>query len=97
MAPNGDAMIHEGQLREIVASLPGGDIAELLDGLLGTAWDNELEVFRYAGEVRPSAGYTRWAEPAAPQARHDNAPGTEVARARCVLGSRGARRCSRRS
>ncbi|MCI1262996.1 MAG: DUF3145 domain-containing protein [Tetrasphaera jenkinsii] len=57
MAPNGDAMIHEGQLREIVASaMPGGDIAELLDGLLGTAWDNELEVFRYAGEGAP----VRW-------------------------------------
>ncbi|MBK6886303.1 MAG: DUF3145 domain-containing protein [Tetrasphaera sp.] len=52
MAPNGDAMVGEGQLKEVMASAreTGEDIADLLDSLLGTPWDHELEVFRYAGE-----------------------------------------------
>ena len=36
--------------------------------LLGAEWDEELEPFRYAGEVPRSAGSTRSADPAPPGA-----------------------------
>lgn len=49
---HGDIMIPEDRLRQaIVAEALGGKpIHDALDDLLGTAWDDELEPFRYAGD-----------------------------------------------
>ena len=48
----GDAVINEDRLRAAISVSKGDSIvlAEELDLLLGLAWDNELEPFRYAGE-----------------------------------------------
>jgi len=49
---SGDAVINEDRLRAAM-SLSEGDsrvLAQELDLLLGLAWDDELEPFRYAGE-----------------------------------------------
>ncbi len=54
----GDAVVNEDRLRAAV-SVSKGDprvLAEELDLLLGAAWDEELEPFRYAGEGAP----VRW-------------------------------------
>ncbi|MEI2779596.1 MAG: DUF3145 domain-containing protein [Tetrasphaera sp.] len=58
MAPNGDVMIHEERLKEVLAQSDGSHeaVTEMIEELLGAAWDNELEVFRYAGEGAP----VRW-------------------------------------
>ncbi|WP_171715617.1 DUF3145 domain-containing protein [Metallococcus carri] len=51
-AANGDAVINEDRLRSALA-VTGGDpdaIRVEIAELLGTAWDNELEPFRYAGD-----------------------------------------------
>jgi hypothetical protein len=48
----GDAVVNEDRLRAAMA-LSNGDprvLGEELDALLGLAWDNELEPFRYAGD-----------------------------------------------
>jgi len=48
----GDAVINEDRLRAAI-SVSNGDsivLAQELDRLLGRAWDDELEPFRYAGE-----------------------------------------------
>ena len=55
---HGDALIGEDRLRSAVAA-SGGDPRLLLqevDRLLGKAWDEELEPFRYAGAGAP----VRW-------------------------------------
>ena len=55
---NGDAMVNEDRLREALRA-SADDAASLqgeIDAVLGTAWDRELEVFRYAGEGAP----VRW-------------------------------------
>jgi hypothetical protein len=46
---NGDVVIGEMRLRALLAS-GAGDLAEKLHSELGTAWDDELEPFRGAGE-----------------------------------------------
>jgi hypothetical protein len=48
----GDAVINEDRLRAAVSVSKGDPIvlAQELDLLLGVAWDDELEPFRYAGE-----------------------------------------------
>ena len=58
MAPNGDVMVNEERLKEVLkyAQGSGEAVTDMIDELLGTAWDNELEVFRYAGEGLP----VRW-------------------------------------
>jgi hypothetical protein len=55
---HGDIMVPEDRIRHAMAlaALGGGDLVSALDGLLGTAWDSELEPFRYAGEGAP----VRW-------------------------------------
>ena len=56
--PHGDILIGEDRLRHAMASarLGGRDLVGALDELLGTAWDAELEPFRYAGDGAP----VRW-------------------------------------
>ena len=54
---HGDILIPEDRLRSVLhADEDGRDIAQHLHQLLGTAWDEELEPFRYAGEGAP----VRW-------------------------------------
>jgi hypothetical protein len=55
---NGDAVINEDRLREVVVLAQGSSEAmqEMIEELLGTDWDDELEVFRYAGDGAP----VRW-------------------------------------
>ncbi len=58
MAPNGDVMVNEERLKEVLRYAMGSNeaVTDMLQELLGTDWDNELEVFRYAGEGVP----VRW-------------------------------------
>lgn len=50
----GDIMVHENRLHALLAS--GDDVRDGLQRLLGTAWDEELDIFR-AAEAEPSL---RW-------------------------------------
>ncbi|MEO3938868.1 DUF3145 domain-containing protein [Dermatophilaceae bacterium Soc4.6] len=55
---SGDAMVPEDRLRDAVRA-SGGDPSALaveIDRVLGAAWDDELEPFRYAGDGAP----VRW-------------------------------------
>lgn len=58
LAANGDVVVTEGRLRELLAAshrgADGGAIlAHGLDRLLGTAWDEELEPLRRGGDGAP--------------------------------------------
>ncbi|GIL37054.1 MULTISPECIES: DUF3145 domain-containing protein [Phycicoccus] len=55
---NGDAVVNEDRLREVVVLAQGSPEAmqEMIEELLGLEWDEELEPFRYAGEGAP----VRW-------------------------------------
>lgn len=46
---NGDVVLPEDQLRTVMAEHGGAGLSRRLDQLLGTAWDDELESFRFAG------------------------------------------------
>ena len=52
VGPHGDVMIHEQRLKAAIAreALGGRSLHQAVDDLLGTAWDDELEVFRQAGD-----------------------------------------------
>ena len=50
---NGDLLVSEDRLRALLASATGPQLALGLDTLLGSAWDDELERFREAGEGTP--------------------------------------------
>ncbi len=58
VSANGDAVINEDRLREVVMLAQGSPEAmhEMIEELLGTDWDDELEPFRYAGDGAP----VRW-------------------------------------
>ena len=58
VSASGDAVINEDRLREVVKLSQGSPEAmvEMIEELLGSDWDDELEVFRYAGEGAP----VRW-------------------------------------
>jgi hypothetical protein len=55
---SGDAVINEDRLRDVMLRTRGDVVAlqEEIDLLLGVPWDEELEVFRYAGDGVP----VRW-------------------------------------
>ena len=56
---HGDILVREDRLRSVLArasSDPGVTVEEEIAGLLGAAWDEELEPFRYAGDGAP----VRW-------------------------------------
>jgi len=56
---NGDILVPENRLRAVLAIAVGSGmpvVEKELDQLLGTAWDNELEPFRRAGDGAP----VRW-------------------------------------
>ncbi|GAA5157155.1 DUF3145 domain-containing protein [Ornithinimicrobium tianjinense] len=55
LSANGDVVVNEDRLRSIVEQAAGDGVrlcAEL-DRTLGTDWDDELEVYRHAGEGAP--------------------------------------------
>ena len=57
---NGDLMVGEDRLRAILASTLGPEgLAHALEKALGTAWDAELEPYRYAGDGAPATWLTR--------------------------------------
>ncbi len=47
---NGDVVLPEDQIRSVMAECSGVQLSRRLDQLLGTAWDDELESFRFAGD-----------------------------------------------
>lgn len=55
---HGDVLIPEDRIKAFRAKAARGEVAmdEALDGLLGAAWDGELEPFRQAGDGAP----VRW-------------------------------------
>jgi hypothetical protein len=55
---HGDIMIPEDRIKHAIAisALAGKNLTDALQQLLGSAWDEELEPFRYAGEGAP----VRW-------------------------------------
>jgi hypothetical protein len=54
MSANGDVLVTEDRLRTLLAnSSTGESLAHGLERLLGSAWDAELEPYRYAGEGAP--------------------------------------------
>lgn len=50
---NGDVLVGEDRLRTLLATASGPQLAQGLDTLLGSAWDDELEPYREAGEGAP--------------------------------------------
>jgi hypothetical protein len=60
MSANGDVMIGEDRLRTIMAGARNPEaLAHELDKALGTAWDAELEPYRYAGDGAPMTWLTQ--------------------------------------
>jgi hypothetical protein len=55
IGPHGDIQVSEHRIRWAMdqAAAQGVPLSETLDELLGTAWDDELEPFRYAGQGAP--------------------------------------------
>ena len=53
MSVNGDLLIGEDRLRALLATATGPQLAQGLDMLLGSAWDDELEPYREAGDGAP--------------------------------------------
>ena len=50
---NGDLLVGEDRLRALLATATGPQLAQGLDRLLGSAWDDELEPYREAGDGAP--------------------------------------------
>jgi len=57
LSHHGDVVVNEERIRSAMARAAAGeDLANELRTLLGSAWDEELEAFRFAGEGAP----VRW-------------------------------------
>jgi hypothetical protein len=50
---NGDIVLGEDRLRALVAEGPAAQLPMRINELLGTAWDEALESFRWAGDGSP--------------------------------------------
>jgi hypothetical protein len=60
MSVTGDLMLTEDQLRNVLATTRGSEaLTHALHRLLGTAWDDELEPYRRAGEGAPAVRLTQ--------------------------------------
>jgi len=60
MSASGDIVIGEDRLRSLMVAARGPEgLAHALDKALGTAWDDELEPYRYAGDGAPVTWLTR--------------------------------------
>ncbi len=56
----GDVRLGEDRIRALIAEARGPEaLSHLLDKALGTAWDAELEPYRYAGDGAPVTVLTR--------------------------------------
>jgi hypothetical protein len=56
----GDIQVGEDRLRALMAAARGPEaLAHALDGVLGTAWDDDLEPYRHAGDGAPVTALTR--------------------------------------
>jgi hypothetical protein len=56
----GDIQVGEDQLRALMATARGPEaLAHALDRALGTAWDDDLEPYRHAGDGAPVTALTR--------------------------------------
>lgn len=53
---HGDAVVTEDRLRALLANAAPSELVKSIRDLLGAAWDDELEPFRYAGDGAP----VRW-------------------------------------
>ena len=53
MSVNGDLLVGEDRLRALLATATGPQLAAGIDALLGSAWDDELEPYREAGDGAP--------------------------------------------
>jgi len=53
VSANGDVLVGEDRLRDVLATTTGPQLPHALDRLLGGAWDAELEPYRQAGEGAP--------------------------------------------
>lgn len=53
ISANGDLLVGEDRLRHLIATAQGPQLAHGLDALLGSAWDDELEPYREAGDGAP--------------------------------------------
>lgn len=47
---NGDVLVSEDRLRALLATATGPQLAHAVDATLGSAWDDELEPYRAAGD-----------------------------------------------
>ena len=57
---NGDIILSEDMLRAVMATARSAEsLAPALERALGSAWDAELEPYRYAGEGAPATWLTR--------------------------------------
>ena len=60
MSVTGGLLLTEDQVRSVLATARGAEpMAHALDQLLGTAWDDELEPYRHAGEGAPATRLTQ--------------------------------------
>lgn len=60
MSVTGDLMLTEDQVRSVLATAAGAEaMTHALQRLLGTAWDDELEPYRQAGEGAPATRLTQ--------------------------------------
>jgi hypothetical protein len=50
---NGDIVVGEDQLRTLLVQVPAPQVPDRIQELLGSAWDEELEPFRLAGDGAP--------------------------------------------
>jgi len=50
---NGDIVVGEDQLRTLLAGVPASQVPARVRELLGSAWDEALEPFRFAGDGAP--------------------------------------------
>jgi hypothetical protein len=50
---NGDVVVGENRLRALLDEVPAAQLAARMHDLLGSAWDDALEAFRYAGDGAP--------------------------------------------
>lgn len=50
---NGDIVVGEDQLRSLLADVPAAQVARRVREMLGSAWDEALETFRFAGDGAP--------------------------------------------
>jgi hypothetical protein len=60
MSVTGDLLVTEDRIRNVLSTTCGAEaMIHALDGLLGTAWDTELEPYRHAGEGAPATRLTQ--------------------------------------